>query len=66
MVCQDHLFRILHDPEAIKKGFLCFYCQKCLLLIKIKKEYFKDAEKQEVKKDIKEVKIKNKPNDNRG
>jgi hypothetical protein len=35
----DHLFKIFNDPDLKKSGFLSFYCQKCLLLVKKKKIY---------------------------
>lgn len=36
--CQ-HVFRLFHDKNLVGKGYLSFYCRKCLMLKKIKKEY---------------------------
>lgn len=36
--CQ-HVWKIFHDPELVRSGFLTFYCQNCLALRKVKKEY---------------------------
>ena len=35
----NHQYRIFHDPNLSKSGYLSFYCQNCLKLRKIKKEY---------------------------
>lgn len=33
----EHLFRMFSDSDS--KGYLTFYCQKCLKLVKIEKNY---------------------------
>ena len=35
----EHNWKMFMDKELIKTGWLSFYCQKCLALKKIKKEY---------------------------
>lgn len=37
----EHIWRIFKDPKEVGKGTLTFYCQKCLELRKIKREYGK-------------------------
>lgn len=35
----EHIYKIFHDPDLKKTGYLSFYCQKCLTLVKKKREY---------------------------
>jgi len=37
-----HRWKIFKDMDLVKTGFLSFYCDKCLALRKIKKEYKDD------------------------
>jgi len=35
----EHIWRIFNDPDLRNTGYLSFFCQGCLALAKIKKEY---------------------------
>lgn len=41
-----HTFKIFNDPDLKGTGFLSFYCQNCLLLVKKKKAYGNGEEKR--------------------
>jgi hypothetical protein len=41
-----HTFKIFHDPDLKGTGYLSFYCQNCLLLVKKKKLYGNGEEKK--------------------
>lgn len=47
--CMMHSFRIFNDVDMKGTGFLTFYCEHCLALVKIKKAY-EEIEYKEVKK----------------
>lgn len=35
----EHHFRIFNDPNLKNTGYLSFFCDKCLLIRKVKKDY---------------------------
>ena len=35
----DHSYRIFNDVSLKGSGYLSFYCQKCLMLVKKKRDY---------------------------
>jgi hypothetical protein len=39
----SHVWKIFHDAEAVKTGYLTFFCQHCLMMVKKKKEYVADG-----------------------
>lgn len=35
----EHKFHIFKDPELARSGYISLFCERCLTLRKVKKEY---------------------------
>lgn len=42
--CSGHRWKIFKDPELISSNYLSFFCSRCLVIVKKKKEYWVETD----------------------